>query len=207
MFSTANYTSMPNVVKTKIQGLYFFGWKWYILLVRMSSFWHLHFFTSLGAKVQLTSSPFHKTLSVNIENSSPKLIVGEIGRAAPLHCFLRGVQASTHKGSHLSLPFGITDIEGYMLTTFATGFALQYCRLMDVRVLWSACRAEHPSGFSQSSVVVENDWFSSSTIWTEKIWSFRFTSFAVACEWGAPPRACGKQSEVKQFIPTQEGFQ
>ena len=24
MFSTANYTSMPNVVKTKIQGLYFF---------------------------------------------------------------------------------------------------------------------------------------------------------------------------------------
>ena len=88
---------------------------------------------------------------LNIENPSGKLIVRN-GRAAPLHCFLRGVQASTHKGSHLSLPFGITDIEGYY------AHSLQYCRLMDVRVLWSACRAEHPSGFSQSSVVVENDW-------------------------------------------------
>ena len=82
MFSTANYTSIPNVVKTKIQGLYFLGKPMYILLVEMSLFWHLHFFTSLfGAKVQLTSSPFYKTLSVNIENPSPKLIVGEIGRA------------------------------------------------------------------------------------------------------------------------------
>lgn len=127
------------------------------------------------------------------------------GRAAPLHCFLRGVQASTHKGSHLSLPFGTTDIEGDMLTAFATGFSLQYCRFLDVRVLWSACRAEHPSGFSQNSVVVENDGFSSSTIWTEKIWSECFTSFAVACEW-VPPTSMRQAKRSEAIYPDAGGL-
>ena len=117
MFSTANYTSIPNVVKTKIKDFTFsvendkyYLWRWVCF--------DIFTFYLIGAKVQLTSNPFYKTLSVNIENSSGNWLSAKFGRAAPLHCFLRGVQASTHKGSHLSLPFGITDIEGYVLTPF-----------------------------------------------------------------------------------------
>ena len=88
-----------------------------------------------GAKVQLTSSPFIKLqlqnsidnienllwvclgyslsyLKLQLQNSidnkeipSWKLIVRNVA-GGTLALFLRGVQASTHKGSHLSLPFG-----------------------------------------------------------------------------------------------------
>ena len=93
---------------------------------------------------------------LNIENPSGKLIVRN-GRAAPLLCSYGEFKLRPTRGLTFHSP-SVTDIEGYMLTAFATGLSLQYCRLMDVRVLWSACRAEHPSGFSQSSVVVENYW-------------------------------------------------
>ena len=133
---------------------------------------------------------------LNIENPSGKLIVRN-GRAAPLLCYYGEFKLRPTRGLTFHSPSGQRLLKEICSLRSLLDFSLQYCRFLDVRVLWSACRAEHPSGFSQSSVVVENVESSSSTIWAEKIWSLRFTSFAVACEW-VPPTSMrqAKRSEA-----------
>lgn len=97
-----------------------------------------------------------------------------------------------------------TDIEGIMLTAFATGFALQYCRIRDIVGFSKRSEGEAHSGVSQNFILkkynnllsfhLELEQKSSTISATRK----RDTSFAFACR-VVLHEVCGSINEVSQF--------